>query len=88
MLQNETSTLYGAAYNATTYPGDGYLQQEMMDALANLSIVMASDSATISQLTATVERLTAELVTVNTKLLAALQTLQAIQGRNGGRSRG
>ena len=87
-LQNEISTPYGAAYNATAHPDDGNLQQEMVDALANLSTAMASDSAAISQLAATMERLTAELITVNTKLVAALQPQQSSQGGRGGQSRG
>ena len=38
----------------------------------------------VAQITATVERLAADLVTVNTKLVAALQTQQASRGGNGG----
>ena len=74
MLQNETGTPYGDAHNATTRPDDGCLQQETLGAIANLATVTASDCTAIAQLTATVERLTAELVTVNTKLIAALKT--------------
>ena len=42
----------------------------------------------VAQITATVERLAADLVTVNTKLVAALQTQQASRGGNGGRIQG
>ena len=72
MLQNETGTPYGGAHNATARPEDEYLQQETVDAIANLAASTARDYVTIAQLTATVERLTTELVTVNTKLVAKL----------------
>ena len=68
-IQNETGTFYGAAHNTTANPDDGYLQQETVDAIANLATAMASDRAAIAQLMSTVERLTAELVTVNAKLV-------------------
>ena len=71
-LQNDTGTPYGDARNATALPDNGCLQQETVDAIANLATATASDRASIVQLTATVERLMAELVTVNTKLVAAL----------------
>ena len=87
-LQNETGTPYGAAHNATARPDNRYLQQETVDAIANLSTATARDRAAISQLTATVERLAAELVTVNTKLVAELQNQRASRDGNGGRSRG
>ena len=54
----------------------------------NLARATSSDCAIIAQLTAIVERLTSELVTVNTKLVAALQTQQAIQVGKRERSRG
>ena len=88
MLQNETGTPYGATHNNTAHPDVGYLQQYMVDAIANLAKATSSDCAAIAQLTTTVERLTAELVTVNTKLVAALQTQRASRGGNRGRSRG
>ena len=47
----------------------GNLQQETVDATAT-----SRNHAAITQLTSMVERLTAELVTVNTKLVAALHT--------------
>ena len=87
-LQNNTGTPYGAAHNATARLDDGYLQQETVDAIANLAAATASDRAAIAQLTATLERLTADLVTMNTKLIAALQTQRSIWGGNGRRSRG
>ena len=59
-----------------------------MDEIANLAKSTASDRAAIAQLTATVERLTVELVTVNTKLVAALKNQQASWDGNGGQSRG
>ena len=72
-LQNETGTPYSAAHNVTARPDDGYLQQETVDAIANLSTATASDRAAISHLTSTVESLTTELVTVNTNLVATLK---------------
>ena len=87
LLQNETITPYGAVHNTIARPDKGYLNQETVNAIANLATDTASDCATISQLTAMVERLTEELVTVNTKLVAALQNQQASRGGNGGRSR-
>ena len=63
-----------AAHNTTTHLYNGYIQQEMVDDIANLATATASDRAAIAQLTSTVERLTAELVTVNAKLVTALQT--------------
>ena len=87
LLQYETGTPYGFAHNTTARPDDGYLQQETVDAIANPETDTASDCTDIAQLTATVERLTAELVTVNTKLVAALQTQRASQGGNGKQSR-
>ena len=73
LLQNDTGTPYGAAHNATARPDDRYLQQDTVDAIANLATATASDHAAIAQLTFMVERLTEDLVTVNTKLVAALQ---------------
>ena len=86
LLQDDTGTPYGDVYNATARPDGGYLQQEMLDAIANLETATASNRAAIAQLTATVESLTAELVTVNTKLAVELQTQQASWDGNGGRS--
>ena len=48
LLRNETGTPYGAAYNATAHPDDGYLQQETVDAIANLATARASDRAAIA----------------------------------------
>ena len=59
-----------------------------MDGIAKMATSTASDHAAIAQLTATVKRLTTELVTMNTKLVAALQTQQAIQVGKRERSRG
>ena len=87
-MQNETGTPYDAAHNATARPDDKYLQKETVDAIENLATATASDCAAIAQLTTTVERLTAELVTVNTKLVAALQTQRASRVGNGGQSWG
>ena len=84
MLKNQTGTPYGAAHNATTHPDGGYLQQEMVDDIANLATATASDRAAIAQLTSTVESLTAELVIVNTKLVADLQPQRASRGGRGG----
>ena len=80
LLQNETGTPYGAAHNSTAYLDGRYLQQETVDAIANLETSTASDRAAIAQLTATVERLTAELVTMNAKLVATLQPQRASRG--------
>ena len=71
-LRNETGTPYDAAHNATPHSYDRYLQQETVDASANLATATASDRAAINQLTAMVKRLTAELVTVNSNLVTAL----------------
>ena len=87
-LRNETSTPYGAAHNATAQPYDGYLQQETVNAIANLATETASNCAAIAQLTATVERLTAEIITVNTRLVTALHPQRASRGGRGGQSRG
>ena len=81
MLLNETGTPYGAAHNATAHPDDGYLQQETVEAIANLETATASDHAAIAHLTATVERLTEELVTVNTKLATAHLKSKSQPGR-------
>ena len=81
MLQNETYTPYGATYNTTTLPYDGYPQKETVDAIANLETATASDHAAIAHLTATVERLTEELVTVNTKLATAHLKSKSQPGR-------
>ena len=61
-------------HNATARSDEGYIQQETVDTIANLATATASDRAAIAQLMATVERLTAELVTVNTNIVADLQT--------------
>ena len=79
-LQNETGAPYGVAHNATTNPDDRSLQQEPVGAIVNLATTTAIDYASIAQLTSTVERLTAELVTVNAKLVTALQTYRSSQG--------
>ena len=87
MIQNETGNPYGTAHNASANPDDEYLQQKMVDAIANLATAMASDCAAISQLTATVARLAIDLATVNTKLIVTLQkNLSSWVGR-GGRDR-
>ena len=84
MLRNETGTPYSAAHNATAHQDNGYLQQDTMDAIANLATAMVSDRAAINQLMATVERLTSELVTVNAKLVTSLQPQRASRGGRGG----
>ena len=76
-IQKNTGAPYGAAHNATANPDDGYLQQDMADAITNLATSTASDRDTIAQLTSTFERLTAELVTVNTNIVTALQKKRA-----------
>ena len=73
-MQNETGTPYGAAHNVTIGPDNGYLHQDTVGAIANLATATASNRAAIANLTSTVERLTSEIVTVNTKLVAALHT--------------
>ena len=86
--KNETGAPYGAAHNATAHPDKGYLQQETVDAIANLATATASDRAAIAQLTSTVDWLTAELLAVNAKLVTALQRKRVSQGGRGGRDRG
>ena len=80
LLRNDNGTLYGAAHNATAHPDDGYLQQDTVEAIVNLAIATAIDCAAISQITAMVKRLTAYIVTVDAKLITALQPQQASQG--------
>ena len=87
-LQNETGTPYSNAHNAPARSDDRYLHQETVGTIANLATATAINRAAIAQLTATVERLTSELVTVNTKLVAALKTQQSSRGGNVGRSWG
>ena len=87
-LKNETGTPYGAAHNATPHLDNGYLQQETVDAIANLATATASDRAAITQLTATVDSFMAELVTVNAKLVTDLQPQRASRGGRGGRGHG
>ena len=86
-LQNETGDPYGAAHNATANLDDRYLQQDMVDAIANLATSTASDHEAIAQLTATVARLTTDLATVNKKLVVSLQAKRAIRGSRGGRNK-
>ena len=88
LLHIETGTLYVAAHNATACPDIRYLQQETVDAIANLATATASNCAAIAQLTDMVERLTSELVTLNTKLIVALKTQRASRDGNGEQSRG
>ena len=87
-LRNKTGNPYGAAHNATAHPDDRYLQQETVDAIADLATAITSHRANIAQLTATFKRLRVELVTVNAKLATALQPHRSSQGIRGGRSRG
>ena len=47
-LQNKTGTHYGALHNATAHPDNGYLQQETVDAIADLATATASDCAAIA----------------------------------------
>ena len=79
-IQNEMGAPYGALHNAPAKPDDGYLQQETVDAIANLVTATASDHSAIAQLTDTVARLTTELATVNAKLVNALQKNRASRG--------
>ena len=53
---------------------DSDLQQEMVDAIANLATATDADSATVSVLTKTNTKLTQELITVNSKLVIALES--------------
>ena len=87
MIQNETGAPYGTAHNATANPDDSYLQQETVDAIANLATATASDRSVITQLTATVVRITTELAMVNVKLIVALQTNRTSRGGRGERVR-
>ena len=87
MIQNETCAPYETAHNATANPDDGYLKQEMVDAIENLVTATMSDHAAIAQLTSTVARITIELATETAKLVVALQTNHAIWYGHGGRSR-
>ena len=80
LIRNETGTPYGAAHNATAHPDDGYLKQEMVNAITNLAIATASDRDAIAQLTYTVKRIMVELVTVKAKLFTDLQTQHDRQG--------
>ena len=82
LMQNETGTPYGAAHNATASPDDRYLQQETVEAIANLATSTARNCSSITQLTAMVKRLTAEFDTVNTKLVVKLQTKQSSRDSN------
>ena len=86
MIQNETGAPYGAAYNATANPDNGYLQKETVDNITNLATATASDSADIAQLTSTVTRLTTELTTVNKKLVITLKEKRARQDSRRGRN--
>ena len=86
-LRNDTGTTYGTAHNVAAHPDDGYLQQETVDAIANLATATEINRSAIAQLTAMFERLTTELVTVNAKLVTALQPQHASQGGRGGRIR-
>ena len=85
-IQKETGAPYGAAHNATENPDDGYLQQETVDAIANLATTTAIDCAAITQLMSMAERIKAELVTVNVNLVTSLQTQRSIRGGRGGRA--
>ena len=53
-IQNKTGAPYDASHNATANPDNGYIQQETVEAIANLATATASDCAAISQLTSTV----------------------------------
>ena len=53
LIKNETGAPYCATHNATAHPDDGYLQQETVDAIANLATATASDRVAIVQLTST-----------------------------------
>ena len=85
-IQNETGAPYAATYNATANPDNGYLQQETVDAIANLVTATASDRADIAQLTVTVARLTTDLAMVNAKLVIALQKDLASRSGRGERN--
>ena len=61
-------------HNAPANPDDGYLQQKMVDAIANLATSTASERAAIAQLTDTVARL-------------ALETNHSSRSSRGGRGR-
>ena len=71
-------------HNDTAHLDGGYLQQETVDAIANLATATSIDCAAIAQLTATVESLMAELITLNAKLVDALQPQQSSPGGRGG----
>ena len=88
LIRNKTGTPYGAAHNTTAHPDDGYLQQETVDAIADLATATASNRSDIAQITSTVKRITEELVTVNLKLVTSPQTQRASRGGRGGQGRG
>ena len=70
-------TLQGVGYHAANNAfvqtsGDSDLQQETVDAIANLFTATAADHATVTTLIETNSKLTQELITVNSYLVVAL----------------
>jgi hypothetical protein len=91
-LRESTHTSKGSGFhsanNAVTQDDFNHdIQQETVDAIANLATATASDRATVASLTATNSRLTLELIAVNAKLVKALEANKQRQvTTTGGRS--
>ena len=87
LLQNKTSSTYGAAHNTNTKPEDGYLQQDTVDAIKKLVKATESDRGAIMQLTVTTMILTTELTTVKKKFIVDIQEKCASCSSGGGRNK-
>ena len=85
LLQNEMGDPYGVEQNTTANTDDGYIHQDTVYDIANLSTATASDREAITQLMSTITRLTAELATMNKKIVVSLQEKYASRRSRGGR---
>ena len=83
-LRESTHTAKGAGFqSANSAMVQDDIQQETVDAIANLATATAADRTTVATLTETNRRLTLELVAVNAKLVKALEANKAA-GSGGG----
>ena len=79
--ESQATTPAAAGFNASP-PNNPYAHLETIDAIANLATATAADRTAVANLTTTNAALTAELVTVNSKLVKALEKIVALNLRS------
>ena len=79
---------YHSANNATIEDLHQYIQQETVDAIANLAKATADDQATVETLTATNSQLSKEITVFNQKLVKLMEENKNLRAKSAAGSRG